>query len=603
MGQKAAGGLGGYGKRKLGGKMAGFADWRKKVGGMCEKAMQAVATVYLLVAACMVPLYMHDGYYGLGTAKFQLYRNVGFMALPLMVIFAAVKAAGGCKGGRRSLWGRKKGGNGTLPGIWIKEKAGTWLPELFLLAYGAAVILSFCLSSYKKEGLFGAEGWYMGLFSQMSFLALYFYYAYVWKAEKEAVGVILGVSGGICLLAALNRFGFWPVDFRGRSDTTLSTIGNVNWLCGYLSVLLPVGTAVFWGSRREAQNGGKCREGRKGRKWLQAGAGAFTAAAFLCTAVQGSDSGFLIIGTALWVLFLISCRDGAEMSAFQDVFLTASGAVFVGLLGLRVFRGTVEAGSWITGIVLYGAGAVTAAAFAGRLWWKKCCVTERAGERSGMKKGGMERIGVKKGRTGNDKSADAVQQGRRLSLMRKMGVLLPAAAAVICAGLLAAGTLGGEGMKESLPSIFIFNEEWGNGRGGIWKECLEIWREQDIARKMFGVGPDCLKAFLYAEQGGRPLLTQIYADAVLTNCHNEWMTLLMDTGLLGLIAYAGFLVSAAVRFLRKGGTAGAAGALAIITYTVHNMVSFQQITSTPLLFLAIGLAWNSGCIKRENRVK
>ncbi|MFR9234802.1 MAG: hypothetical protein ACLVLH_18155 [Eisenbergiella massiliensis] len=200
------------------------------------------------------------------------------------------------------------------------------------------MILSFCLSSYKKEGLFGAEGWYMGLFSQMSFLALYFYYAYVWKAEKEAVGVILGVSGGICLLAALNRFGFWPVDFRGRSDTTLSTIGNVNWLCGYLSVLLPVGTAVFWGSRREAQNGGKCREGRKGRKWLQAGAGAFTAAAFLCTAVQGSDSGFLIIGTALWVLFLISCRDGAGMSAFQDVFLTASGAVFVGLLGLRVFR-------------------------------------------------------------------------------------------------------------------------------------------------------------------------------------------------------------------------------------------------------------------------
>ena len=106
----------------------------------------------------------------------------------------------------------------------------------------------------------------MGLFSQMSFLALYFYYAYVWKAEKEAVGVILGVSGGICLLAVLNRFGFWPVDFRGRSDTTLSTIGNVNWLCGYLSVLLPVGTAVFWGSRREGQNGGKCREGRKCRR-------------------------------------------------------------------------------------------------------------------------------------------------------------------------------------------------------------------------------------------------------------------------------------------------------------------------------------------------
>ena len=123
----------------------------------------------------------------------------------------------------------------------------------------------------------------MGLFSQMSFLALYFYYAYVWKAEKEAVGVILGVSGGICLLAGAetgSAFGRWISG--GRSDTTLSTIGNVNWLCGYLSVLLPVGTAVFWGSRREGQNGGKCREGRKGRKWLQAGAGAFTAGRLFC---------------------------------------------------------------------------------------------------------------------------------------------------------------------------------------------------------------------------------------------------------------------------------------------------------------------------------
>lgn len=75
---------------------------------MCEKAMQAVATVYLLVAACMVPLYMHDGYYGLGTAKFQLYRNVGFMVLPLMVIFAAAKAAGGCKGGTPEALGQGK---------------------------------------------------------------------------------------------------------------------------------------------------------------------------------------------------------------------------------------------------------------------------------------------------------------------------------------------------------------------------------------------------------------------------------------------------------------------------------------------------------------
>lgn len=173
----------------------------------------------------------------------------------------------------------------------------------------------------------------------MSFLALYFYYAYVWKAEKEAVGVIQGVSGGICLLAVLNRFGFWPVDFPGKVGYDAFHY----WECE-LAVRVSVGAAACGdrGVLGKPQGSAERRkmQGRAERQKMAAGgSGAFTAAAFLCTAVQGSDSGFLIIGTALWVLFLISCRDGAEMSAFQDVFLTASGAVFVGLLGLRVFRG------------------------------------------------------------------------------------------------------------------------------------------------------------------------------------------------------------------------------------------------------------------------
>ena len=32
----------------------------------------------------------------------------------------------------------------------------------------------------------------------------------------------------------------------------------------------------------------------------------------------------------------------------------------------------------------------------------------------------------------------------------------------------------------------------------------------------------------------------------------------------------------------------------------HNMVSFQQITSTPLLFLILGLAWNGSCADKSS---
>lgn len=140
-----------------------------------EKAgLHAVAAIYLFMVACMVPLYMRNGYYGLSTGKFMLYRNTGFFVLPVLFFVCAGKGISRIKQrGRRQEEAVRKG--------------IALLPEIFLSGYGLCNLLSFFLSPYKKDGLFGAEGWYMGLFSQLSFLLLYFYYAYVWKAEKEAV--------------------------------------------------------------------------------------------------------------------------------------------------------------------------------------------------------------------------------------------------------------------------------------------------------------------------------------------------------------------------------------------------------------------------------
>ena len=202
--------------------------------------IHGISAIYLFMVACMVPLYMYDGYYGLSSGKFILYRNIGFLFLPILLFLIIDKGIKAAKQGER------------LGKSGIGRNKFLLLPEIFLLLYGLCNILSFLLSPYKREGLFGAEGWYMGLFSQLSFLILYFYYAYVWEAEKEVVAVILTVCGFICVLAMLNRFGIWPVAFRGRTENTLSTIGNTNWLCGYLSVMMPAGTVLFWGRPRFA---------------------------------------------------------------------------------------------------------------------------------------------------------------------------------------------------------------------------------------------------------------------------------------------------------------------------------------------------------------
>ena len=104
--------------------------------------------------------------------------------------------------------------------------------------------------------------------------------------------------------------------------------------------------------------------------------------------------------------------------------------------------------------------------------------------------------------------------------MRKMGVLLPAAAAVILCGT-SGGWYAGRGrMKEACRPFFFLmrsGERTGRYLEGVPGNMAGTGHCQEDVRR----GPDCLKAFPLCGAGGGPLLTQIYADAVLTNCHNE----------------------------------------------------------------------------------
>lgn len=82
-----------------------------------------------------------------------------------------------------------------------------------------------------------------------------------------------------------------------------------------------------------------------------------------------------------------------------------------------------------------------------------------------------------------------------------------------------------------------------------------------------------------------------YAGERLTNAHNEWLTLLVNTGFLGLACYLGLFASAFARHIR-----GASGqpllylsAICILTYTMNNIVSFQQVLSTPFVFIMTGI--------------
>ena len=86
----------------------------------------------------------------------------------------------------------------------------------------------------------------------------------------------------------------------------------------------------------------------------------------------------------------------------------------------------------------------------------------------------------------------------------------------------------------------------------------------------------------------------------LTNAHGEWITILANLGIIGLFGFAGMIVSAIVRFLRTRTSRALCMAcgLAIFSYTINNIFSFQQIMNISQMFIVLGLGeW----LRRQER--
>ena len=135
--------------------------------------------------------------------------------------------------------------------------------------------------------------------------------------------------------------------------------------------------------------------------------------------------------------------------------------------------------------------------------------------------------------------------------------------------------------------------------------------EQDIVHKLTGVGPDAMSAYIYQDgsEGLLQMLNQVFGPNLrLTNTHNEWLTVLVDTGILGLIGFGGAMVTAMAAFFRKSGESGKAASgggsggfcsvccacgFSLLAYTVNNMFSFQQTVSltTMIAILGMGMAF------------
>lgn len=485
--------------------------------------------VYFLLMMVVYPLYFKDGYAKIGDVKFSFFRNVTLTMVVLMLIIGTVGF----------FLNRKR----------VSDRASYVNPSLtdwFALGYMAAVLLSYLVTEYRSEAVWGAEGWYMGFISQLLFVFIYFFFSRNFKWNGSWPYIILISSGVVFWLGIMNRYSIYPIDMGLEMPTFISTMGNINWFCGYWAVISPVGVMLYWCSR-----GG----------WKQWAVGVYIILSFVCGVTQGSSSAYLVFAGIFVLLFYISFGDNKKMRRFLEIVILFCAACQIArvLRYLEGFEFNYEDafGSVFTdtNLTLYIGLCVTV------VYLIFHYIISKYNYRIEQHKG-----------------------------FRNVTLMIIALAALGCVGLIAANSSldGGIPVISGIP-LFEFNEAWANYRGVIWKSGFWAYRHMQPIDKLVGVGPDCFAEYVYSTPELAEKIYSVFGNYRLTNAHNEWITMLVNQGALGLLTYAGMFISAVIRFLKKEQTVLCICAVCIFSYMVHNLVSFQQVLNAPFVFMLMGI--------------
>lgn len=487
------------------------------------------------------PLYVHDGYSGMGLHKFRFFLSASLCCLAPAAICLLWRAG---KGGRESL-GRLCGSLSAL--------------DRAMLVYLLTVCISWCMSVDKRQAWTGAQGWFCGLRTQMLLVLSYFLVSRHFPWKKMIFAGHFCSSAAVFLLGVLHRFQIDPLGMYEGVEKSwqllfLSTIGQASWYSGYVCIVLVIGVTAWYLTPR---------------KGLRVALSAYCSLGFAAVVTQNSDSAFAAMGALLLGLFVVSCDSLDRMERFLELVLIMLGSFkLVGLLQLFWKERAVRLGelsefwsrSTVSWVILLAACLIDTAF----LFYR-----QKYPEKTVFRK--KERL-------------------RRLAL----GLT----AVCVCAGvgliwLNTAGVLERFFGWKSGQQYLLFDAGWGNSRGFIWRFALRGFGEFSFMRKLFGVGPDCFSAWCYGDSAlAGELMHYFGRGQTLTNAHNEFLNTLFCTGAFGLTSFCMIFGAALGRFWKRRNSFALAGMLAVLVYASHNFFCYQQVCCTPFLFLLLGLAEN-----------
>ena len=308
----------------------------------------------------------------------------------------------------------------------------------------------------------------------------------------------------------------------------LSTIGNINWFCGYCSVMLAFPVAGYLYSKG------------RGKQILL----------YLCSVLgltllcmQGSTVGPVIAVVGIGICLLSGLKNP---QCFRRGLLLALGVCLLfPMMGRLISLRNAQAATPVDGDIY--------AVMLWNIWWLLAFV-----------------IGIVY-------LLHTRLNGRAQKYMVRTLVLL---------GVVSLGCVFGYGVWSLTASGTV---AWGSGRGGLWRAAITGFLEGDWKQRFVGAGPDCFAEYIYGMPTASAWIQMEghWANSIFTNAHNEWLTQLINIGVPGMLAYLSVFVFGLKRYRGMP-----LGVLALGMYGVASLVGFQQVMNTPLLFVVLGICEN-----------
>lgn len=509
---------------------------KQKTPNQNTETTATLVYAWLVILFAGLPLYMQNKLVLIGNAKYLFFRNTTLIMGAFLVLAALWQRI---RGGKTQ---REKRQDGYASDPWRKT-------DVFLLLYLLSAATAYVVSPDREEAFWGYPGWYMGLVTQVLLVGIYFAVSRYYDGSKS-IWWIAGITAGIVtLIGLLNRLDIDVLGaFRGMENgewnrtQLLSTIGNNNWYAGYISVTAGISLAAAFMGKRQVR-----------------ALGMFGSFLFFASAITSNSTTAILAACGLSVLLLLlSLRQRRQFLRALEILMLLPLSVFMIRIFLRlhltglVLAGKVEKALFFTP-VWYSVFAMEAVLYL-FLWWRE-----------------------------RQKRSDWLKSGR--VFRTTVGL----AAVVILLALL----LGCLLVAECLPGSDTLSEA-ANGRLALWKVTLLTYRKEGLLFQIFGMGPDSFYYALY--QWGSDAMDWINRglldNSVYSNAHNEWLTLLVQQGILGVIAYGGIFLTA-FRNLRTSTSRDPrvlAVFLGLTGYLICSLFTFQHVLFTPFAFALLGMA-------------